>query len=169
VSPRTFTLCHLFIRLKYTSQYLCIHHPQGTRILIWFKCIWLRFLMCPFMVSWQILQHIKNVIYNILFFYRQMYEPNISLFHLAYYVSFKVSFTSPNLLLWILGDVDLILCLLHITMLWYYYTYQHKLCSVQSLSPVLFNSKVVLGTITLARGLRFSQWSCWSLESFWMW
>lgn len=75
----------------------------------------------------------------------------ISLFHLAYYVSFKVSYTSSNLLLWILGDVDRISCLLHITILWYHYTCHHELCCVQSLRPVLFNSKVVFSTISLAR------------------
>lgn len=79
MSPRTFTLRHLFIGLKYALQYLCIHHPQGTRILIWFKCIWLSFLMCPFTVSWQKLQHIKNGIYNILVFYRQICVNQISL------------------------------------------------------------------------------------------
>lgn len=36
-----------------------------------------------------------------------------------------------------------LLCLLQITMLWYYYAYHHELCSVQSVRPVLVNSKVV--------------------------
>jgi hypothetical protein len=149
-STRTLIL-RLLIRLKYASKYLHKHHTQGTRILIWFTFTGLSFLMWPFMVSWQILQHIKNVVHKILFSYRQICKNQIS-----------VSFTWPIMSLlrflpllqtccgefWKMFTESLVP--LQITMLWYYYTYHHELCSVQSVRPVLVNSKAVF-TNSLAR------------------
>lgn len=106
--------------------------------------------MCPFTVSWQILQHIKNVIYNILFFYRQIHMNQILVsFTWPIMSLFKMSSNSSNLLWRILGDVDRISCVSCISLC----------CNtiipitnfVVSNQPVLFNSKVVFSTISPAR------------------